>query len=100
MKNQQQDIFSDYFEMTYHISSCQELNSSEKIVYSMLASLVNNQGYVNITNDTIAKCVGLKPLQISRIINKLTSKGYLKCEDNKSYNRKIYVRIMDFFMTK
>lgn len=71
-----------------------DLTGDEKILYAEITALSNKHGYCYASNDYFAKLFSVTNVTVSRRINKLKDKGYLKIIYKRSgtvvTNRKIY----------
>jgi len=53
------------------------INDKEKMIYSMILSLSKNQECI-VTNSYISKIFNITTIQVSRVINSLKRKGFIK----------------------
>ena len=71
-----------------------DLTGDEKILYAEITALSNKHGYCYASNDYFAKLFSVTNVTVSRRINKLKDKGYLKIIYKRSgtvvTNRKVY----------
>lgn len=65
------------------------ISSTEKIIYGIIGALANKKGYCYANNDYISKQLNLSKRTISKAINNLKNKNYIRVE-TKNYKRKIY----------
>lgn len=65
------------------------ISSTEKIIYGIIGALTNKKGYCYASNDYISKQLNLSKRTISKAINNLKNKSYIRIE-TKNYKRKIY----------
>lgn len=70
------------------------LNSTEKLLYAEITSLCDREGYCWASNTHFAEMLDKLPTYISQVISKLSNKGYIKVEVERSSKgtfRKIYI---------
>lgn len=76
----------------YEILTDDKLNDKEKIIYSMITAL-SKENECTMSNSYIGKLLNICNIQVSRIINSLKKKGYVKIEIIYRENSKeIYLR--------
>ena len=69
-----------------------DLNDSEKVLYSEITALANQEGYCWASNQYFAELYDVTKKTISRRISNLVKKGYLKRELIKDGNKKVKKR--------
>jgi len=62
----------------FHVLSCTDITSSDKLVYAVISGLSSERGWCWASNETIAKKVCLKKDSVSKIISKLVEKKFVK----------------------
>ena len=56
----------------------ENLSSSEKLIFSEITALINKNGYCWASNDYFAELFNVSKKTISKWINKLSDRGYIK----------------------
>ena len=82
-----------------HIRYDNELTPNAKLMYGELTALSNERGYCYATNNYFAQLYNVSKVSISKWINQLKDKGYikvkLKYENKQIIERKIYIINVD-----
>ena len=73
------------------------IKASEKIFYSEIASLINEEGFCTTENGYFAELYEVNKATISQYISSLQKAGFISCEIDKKNGDKRRIYIRDLF---